>query len=81
MSQAEHAIRFTYLSQEDLLEAGCLDFRLAIEAAESALLAHRNGDVLFPEKIVQIFNQETQERINCLPSTLLLEKVCGMKWV
>ena len=81
MSQAQHAIRFTYLAQEDLLQAGCLDFRLAIEAAESALLAHRNGDVLFPEKIVQIFDQETQERINCLPATLLLEKVCGMKWV
>jgi len=81
VSATEHTIRFTYLSQEDLLEAGCLDFRLAIEAAESALLAHRNGDVLFPEKIVQIFNQETQERINCLPSTLLREKVCGVKWV
>src|SRR4029450_11645483 len=68
-------------SQEDLLEAGCLDFGMAIRAAESALLAHRNGDVLFPEKIVQIFDQETQERINCLPATLLPEKVCGVKWV
>jgi ornithine cyclodeaminase/alanine dehydrogenase-like protein (mu-crystallin family) len=81
MSQANHAIRFTCLSQEDLLESGCLDFRMAIGAAESALLAHRDGDVMFPEKIVQIFNQETQERINCLPATLLPEKVCGMKWV
>ena len=81
MSGPEHAIRFTWLSQEDLLEAGCLDFRLAIGAASSALLAHRNGDVLFPDKIVQIFDQETQERINCLPATLLLEKVCGVKWV
>jgi ornithine cyclodeaminase/alanine dehydrogenase-like protein (mu-crystallin family) len=81
MSQAEHAIRFTYLSQEDLLQAGCLDFRMAIGAAESALLAHRDGDVMFPEKIVQIFNQETQERINCLPATLLREQVCGVKWV
>ncbi|HEY4789776.1 MAG TPA: ornithine cyclodeaminase family protein, partial [Actinomycetes bacterium] len=81
MSATEHAIRFTWLSQEDLLESGCLDFRLAIEAAESALLAHRNGDVLFPEKIVQIFDQDTQERINCLPATLLTEKVCGVKWV
>jgi ornithine cyclodeaminase/alanine dehydrogenase-like protein (mu-crystallin family) len=81
MSGTGHAIRFTWLSQEDLLEAGCLDFRLAIGAAESALLAHRNGDVLFPEKIVQIFDQETQERINCLPATLLPEKVCGVKWV
>ena len=42
------------------------DFNLAIDAAEPAL-AHRNGEVLFPEKIVQIFNEETQERINCLP--------------
>ena len=81
MTGAGHAIRFTYLSQEDLLEAGCLDFRLAIGAAESALLAHRNGEVLFPDKIVQIFDQETQERINCLPATLLAEKVCGVKWV
>lgn len=81
MSDGQHAIRITYLSQEDLLESGCLDFRLAMNAAESALLAHRHGDVLFPQKIVQIFNDETQERINCLPATLLAEKVCGMKWV
>jgi ornithine cyclodeaminase/alanine dehydrogenase-like protein (mu-crystallin family) len=81
MSDGQHAIRITYLSQEDLLEAGCLDFRLAMDVAESALLAHRNGDVLFPDKIVQIFNDETQERINCLPATLRAEKVCGMKWV
>jgi ornithine cyclodeaminase/alanine dehydrogenase-like protein (mu-crystallin family) len=81
MPETDPAIRFTYLSQEDLLEAGCLDFRLAIRAAESALLAHRDGTVLFPEKIVQIFNQDTQERINCLPATLLAEQVCGVKWV
>lgn len=81
MGQDEHAIRFTYLSQEDLLETGCLDFRLAIDAAESALLAHRHGDVIFPEKIVQIFDAETQARINCLPATLRSERVCGVKWV
>src|SRR5262249_6395382 len=50
-------------------------------AAEAAVLAHHNGDVAFPEKIVQIFDDETQERINCLPATLLTERVCGMKWV
>ncbi len=76
-----HRIDFAYLSQEDLLEAGCLDFRMAIDAAESAMLAHRQGDVIFPDKIVQIFNEETQERINCLPATLKSEGVCGMKWV
>lgn len=81
MSDSKHAIRFTYLSQEDLLESGCLDFGLAIESAESSLLAHRDGDVIFPEKIVQIFDEETQKRINCLPATLKNENVCGMKWV
>ena len=81
MSDDQHAIHFTYLSQEDLLESGCLDFELAITAAESAMLAHRRGDVIFPEKIVQIFDEETQKRINCLPATLQNEKVCGMKWV
>ncbi len=77
----EHAIRFTYLSQEDLLEAGCLDFHLAVDAAAEALLAHRRGDVIFPDKIVQIFDESTQERINCLPATLRPDKVCGVKWV
>lgn len=76
-----HKIEFTYLSQEDLLQAGCLDFQLAIDSAEKALLAHREGDVMFPEKIVQIFDEETQTRINCLPATLKSEKVCGIKWV
>jgi ornithine cyclodeaminase/alanine dehydrogenase-like protein (mu-crystallin family) len=81
MDDGRHAIRFTYLSQEDLLQAGCLDFRAAIDVARSVMLAHRDGDVMFPEKVVQIFNEETQERINCLPATLLTERVCGVKWV
>ena len=80
-SEDAHRIEFRYFSQEDLLKAGCLDFQMAIEAAESAIRAHRQGDVLFPEKIVQIFNQDTQERINCLPATLKTESVCGVKWV
>ncbi len=81
VSDGRHAIRFTYLSQEDLLESGCLDFELAIDAAESSLLAHRDGDVIFPEKIVQVFDEQTQKRINCLPATLRNEDVCGVKWV
>ncbi|MBV9819557.1 MAG: ornithine cyclodeaminase family protein [Solirubrobacterales bacterium] len=81
MSTGEHAIGVTYLSQEDLLEAGCLDLGLAVDTVHDALLANRKGRVLFPEKIVQIFDEDTQERINCLPATLHDEKVCGVKWV
>lgn len=77
----QHRIEFKYFSQEDLLQAGCLDFHLAINAAEKALLAFRGDEIMFPEKIVQIFDQSTQSRINCLPATLKTEKVCGIKWV
>jgi len=76
-----HRIDFTYLSQEDLLQAGCLDFRLTIEVAEAVMMAYRRGEVIYPDKIVQIFNEETQERINCLPATLKPDQICGMKWV
>jgi N-[(2S)-2-amino-2-carboxyethyl]-L-glutamate dehydrogenase len=77
----QHRIDCLFLSQEDLLEAGCLDLDMAMTAAEQAMLAFRNDRIMFPEKIVQIFNDDTQERINCLPATLLDEQVCGMKWV
>jgi len=60
----KHKVSFTYLSQEDLLEAGCFDIRMAMEVAERAMIEFEEGKVLFPEKIVQIFNQATQERIN-----------------
>ena len=77
----DHRVSFSYLSQEDLLHAGCFDIRLAMETAERAMLAYAQHRILFPEKIVQIFDQATQERINCLPATLLDEQVCGVKWV
>ncbi len=78
---ARHDIHCRYFSQEDLLGAGCLDLRLAMDAAEKSIKAFQAGNVLFPEKIVQIFNDETQERINCLPATFLDRRICGVKWV
>ncbi|MCK4674548.1 MAG: ornithine cyclodeaminase family protein [Gammaproteobacteria bacterium] len=77
----DHKISFTYLSQEDLLKAGCFDITMAMEVAEKTMLAFEQHRILFPEKIVQIFDQSTQDRINCLPATLLDEKICGVKWV
>ena len=76
-----HEIKYLSLSQEDLVEAGAFDMPMALEALKSGLFRFRSGEIRFPDKIVQIFNQETQERINCLPATLLDEKICGVKWV
>ncbi len=78
---ASHRVGFTYLSQEDLLDAGCFDMRMAIEVAEKAMLAFEDHRIMFPEKVVQIFDPVSQDRINCLPATLLDEKICGAKWV
>lgn len=76
-----HQIHCQYFSQEDLLASGCLDVRMAMQAAEDALKAFHHGDVIFPDKIVQIFDDDTQERINCLPATFKNHKICGVKWV
>lgn len=77
----KHAILYRNLSQEDLIQSGAFSMRLALNATRRSLFQFRDGDILFPEKIVQTFNEETNERINCLPATLLPEKICGVKWV
>lgn len=74
-------ISYLTLSQEDLINAGAFDLQMAIKALKEGLFKYQDGGILFPDKIVQIFNEETQERINCLPATLLEEKICGVKWV
>jgi len=77
----DQKIDFLYFSQEDLINAGAFDFPMVLEALEQSLTSFRKGRILFPDKIVQIFDETTQDRINCLPATLLDEKVCGVKWV
>ena len=51
------------------------------EIVEDAFLKASKGEVLFPDKISQIFDTQTQNRINCMPATLLGNKVAGLKWV
>ncbi len=54
---------------------------VAVFLVEEAFRTFSKGNVMLPDKISQIFNQETQDRINCMPATLIDEKVCGVKWV
>lgn len=76
-----HELDFVYLSQESLLDAHAFDMRMAMDVCEQTMMAYESGRILFPDKIVQIFDQGTQCRINCLPASLLDDKVCGVKWV
>ncbi len=55
--------------------------QIAIELVESALRKRAAGDVILPDKTSQIFDQRTQNRINCLPATLISDKMCGVKWI
>lgn len=69
------------ISMEDIIAAGCCDIQKVIRVIEEVLVDYKNGGVLLPDKISQIFNQKTQDRINCMPSTLMNDGVCGVKWV
>ena len=69
------------ISHQNQIEAGCFDVKAGIEIAEKALKLYHKGDIIFPDKVSQIFNEEDQTRINCLPATIKSENVCGMKWV
>ena len=54
---------------------------LSLEIVEKAFYRRICNSILMPDKISQIFNEDTQERINCLVATILEEKVSGLKWV
>lgn len=69
------------ISKEDIIKSGCFDITHVMSVIEKVLTDYKNGSILLPDKISQIFNEETQDRINCMPSTLLKERVCGVKWV
>ena len=75
------SISVRMISQNDLLEAGCYNIQNVVSVIEKALLDFKSGKILLPDKISQIFDETTQDRINCMPSTLIDEKVCGVKWV
>lgn len=77
----DNTILLKLVSMEDILNAGCFDVRETIEVMEKALISYKRGRVMLPDKISQIFNEASQDRINCMPATLLDDKICGVKWV
>lgn len=69
------------ITAKDQIDAGCVNYDSIISVIEDSFRLFQNGKVILPEKISQIFNQQTQDRINCMPSTLLTQGVCGVKWI
>lgn len=54
---------------------------LAFTLIEKSFEEKMNNNVILPDKISQVFDVTSQDRINCLPATLLKQKVSGLKWV
>jgi len=77
----ENTIDIRLLSMQDQKDAGCVDFDSIIRTIEEAFTHYHLGSVLLPDKISIIFNKEVQNRINCMPSAILDQGVCGIKWV
>lgn len=77
----DQSMNIRIITKKDLIEANCFDYEKAIEVVEDAFIKYANGDVIFPDKTSVVFDQETQNRINCLPAGILSENVYGMKWV
>lgn len=53
----------------------------AVGVVETALKKKMAGEVFLPDKISTVFDEATQNRINCMPGALLNDKLYGVKWV
>lgn len=77
----DYTNKIIILSQQDLIDANCMDFKSAIAVIEKAFVEYSKGMTVFPDKISVIFDEKSQDRINCLPAAMLTDKVYGVKWV
>lgn len=74
-------IQIRIISQEDVAEIFRNNTDSIYGIIEDSFQKYLKGDIIMPDKISQIFDEQTQNRINCMPATLIDEKICGMKWV
>ena len=69
------------ISQEDVAVIFKDNANAIFGIIEDSFNKYLAGDIIMPDKISQIFDEVSQNRINCMPATLINEKICGMKWV
>ncbi len=69
------------ITQEDLLLSHCFDIKDVISVVEETFLKYNEENVIFPDKVSVVFDQVSQNRINCLPAGFRDQEIYGMKWV
>lgn len=57
------------------------DLSISVKLVEESFMIYDKENVILPDKISQIFNETSQERINCMSASLLDEQISGVKWV
>lgn len=77
----EYNNKVKIITLDDLLVAGCFDVNSSLQVIEGALCKQGTTDLLFPDKVSVVFDESTQNRINCLPAGIRSQEVYGMKWV
>lgn len=77
-------VEFTYLSQEDVIAAGGLDMKKAMDSVERAFRLLNEGKVVIPSKIVMVLppGERDRGRINGLAAHLGAGwEAAGIKWI
>lgn len=74
-------IKVKVISQEDVALIFKGNSNAIYDIIEDSFKKYLASDIIMPDKISQIFDPVSQNRINCMPATLINEKICGMKWV
>lgn len=74
-------IKIKIISQENVAEIFRNNADGVYDIIEDSFHKYIKDDIIMPDKISQIFDEKAQNRINCMPATLIDEKICGMKWV
>lgn len=75
-------LNVTYLSREDLIECGLLDFDAALADVENVLRMMARGDVLMPPKVaLELYGEgERREHFVAMPGYLKRVGIAGIKW-
>ena len=69
------------LDRSELGQAWGGDVEGLVDAVEYGFREYAAGRVMLPEKASQVFDEATQDRINCMPSTVRGLGLAGVKWV
>ena len=78
MNNTSDTLLISAKDQKVVFSSGYID---AVRIVEESFKKRRKGEILLPDKISVVFDDLSQNRINCMPGALLGDKLYGVKWV